>query len=230
MKFERLIPGYFLHRDNRFRATVLVAGHKAWAHLPNSGRLGELLTPHRPIWLAQSTNPNRKTAYDLKLVEYSGVLVSVDARMPNPLFAEALESGLLRTWEFSTVEHEIVLGHSRLDFRLTGEQEVCWVETKSVTLVEAGTAMFPDAPTIRGRKHLRTLEDAVEAGDRAMVVFVVQRPDAVKFIPHYEADPHFADALRSATSVGVEVLAYTCHVSLETITIGDQIPVILISE
>ena len=80
MKFPHLLPGRFLHRDNRFRATVEVAGQESWAHVPNSGRLGELFTPGRPIWLAPAGDPKRKTAYDLKLVEYSSVLVSVDAR------------------------------------------------------------------------------------------------------------------------------------------------------
>jgi sugar fermentation stimulation protein A len=197
--------------------------------------LTELFTPDRPVWLAPAANPNRKTAYDLKLVEYKSVLVSVDARLPNPLFAEALAADRSRSgrhatlpeFAYPTVKREVTYGHSRLDFRLSGPDGVCWVETKSVTLVEDGLALFPDAPTERGRKHLQTLIDIRQSGERAAVVFVVQRPDARRFAPHREADPAFAAALQDAVRAGVEVRAYICQVSLEEITIAKEIQMVL---
>lgn len=225
MQLPKLIRGHFVRRDNRFRATVVVDAHETWAHVPNSGRLGELFTPGRPVWLAPATDPNRKTAYDLKLVEYAGGLVSVDARLPNPLFEEALATGLLPDLAFPIVEREVTRHDSRLDFRLSGPTGVCWVETKSVTLVEDGVALFPDAPTRRGHKHLLELIDAIDSGDRAAVVFVVQRPDARCFAPHHEADPDLADALHQAAEAGVEVRACTCRVTQEELAIVGELPV-----
>jgi len=227
MKFPQLIPGRFLNRDNRFRATVEVAGQEAWAHVPNSGRLHELFTPNRPIWLAPAASAKRKTAYDLKLVEYASVLVSVDARSPNPLFAEALAAGRIAGFPYPDVRPEVQYGDSRFDFRLSGPQGTCWVESKSVTLVEDGLAQFPDAPTIRGRKHLRGLRAARLAGDQAAVIFVIQRPDARRFAPYQETDPEFTDALIQAAAAGVAVRAFTCQVSHTEITIAAEIPVTL---
>jgi len=227
MDFPKLIPGRFLHRDNRFRATVQVAGRKALAHVANSGRLTELFIPDRPVWLAPASNPERVTAYDLKLVEYASTLVSVDARLPNPLFAEALRSGILPGFPYPDIRGEVKLGASRLDFRLSGPEGTCWVETKSVTLVEEGIARFPDAPTGRGRRHLRELIEVCQLEDRAAVVFVVQRPDAVSFSPHQEADPEFASVLRQAVHSGVRIQAFTCQVTLESIAIRHEIPIFL---
>jgi len=225
MHFPELLPGRFIQRDNRFRATVEVEDQKAWAHVPNSGRLTELFVPGRPIWVAPAAAPHRKTAYDLKLVEYASVLVSVDARLPNPLFAEALSNEQCPDFPYPTVKPEVGYLDSRLDFKLSGPDGICWIETKSVTLVEDGLALFPDAPTERGRKHLNALIAARYAGDQAAVVFVIQRSDARRFMPHKEADPEFANALAQAAEAGVKLLACTCQVTLQTISIDDEIPV-----
>lgn len=227
MDFPPLVPGVFVRRDNRFRATVEVAGQETWAHVPNSGRLGELFTPGRQIWLSPVADPARKTAYDLRLVDYDDTLVSVDARLPNHLLAEALSAGAISGLEYPEVRREVRWGDSRLDFRLSGPQGACWVETKSVTLVTGGLAQFPDAPTGRGRKHLEELIKIEGTGDRAMVLFVIQRPDAVRFTPYREADPLFAATLERAAAAGVEIRAFTCNVSLKTISITTEIPITL---
>lgn len=220
-----LTVGRFVRRDNRFRAVVEVDGRRVAAHVPTSGRLGELLTPGRELRLAPMPGPHRKTGYDLKLVRYAGVWVSVDARLPNNLFAEAFRAGSLPGFEGYTDLHpEVNLDDSRIDFLLTGPAGRCWVETKSVTLVEAGVARFPDAPTARGRRHLEALARAVGRGDRAAVVFVVQRPDARVFEPHVEADPRFARALCRAERAGVAVWAYGCRVSEDEIALANPIP------
>lgn len=230
MDIPDLVPGTFIQRDNRFRATVTVDGQQTRAFVPNSGRLTDLFTPGRPVWLHPAGSPGRKTDYDLKLVEHEGVLVSVDARLPNPLFEDYLRGrdagfgGRLGTFE---VRREVTRGESRLDFQLQGTREVCWVETKSVTLVEEGTALFPDAPTDRGRRHVAELVDAVREGDSAAVIFVVQRPDAESFSPHREVDPEFAGILGQASEGGVAVRAYTCQVSMSRIAIEREIPCIL---
>ena len=224
---QPLVAARFVRRDNRFRVSVEVDGRPALAHLPNSGRLGELLTPGRELRLAPMPDPRRKTPYDLKLVRYAGVWVSVDARAPNPLFAEAFHAQLLPGFEsYSRLRPEVALEDSRIDFLLTGPAGRLWVETKSVTLVEDGIARFPDAPTERGRRHLGVMVRALERGDQAAVLFVVQRPDARAFGPHTQADPDFARALRRALEAGVSVLACRCCVSEDEIVLDTFIPVV----
>jgi len=231
VRLPSLVAGRFVERDNRFRATVSVAGERVAAHLPNSGRLTELLTADRPCWLACFDTPRRKTRFDLMLVAHDGVLVSVEARPLNYLFAEALTNGWLEPFreyarhERGHVHREVRYGESRLDFRLKGPESVCWVEVKSVTLVESRTARFPDAPTARGTRHIQELSRAVQDGDKAAIVFVVQRGDAQRFAPHDVADAAFGAALREAADAGVGVYAWSCAVSRQTIAVDRQLPV-----
>lgn len=226
MRLPPLVPGRFVRRLNRFRVTVIIEGTMVDAHLPNSGRLTELLTFDRPCWLEPIDSSHRKTGYDLKLVEYADVLVSVDARLPNPLFAEALEKGQLSPFQgYKDFKREVALGDSRVDFRLTMPRSIVWGETKSITLVEEGVALFPDAPTARGTRHVRELTDVVSAKGRAAIVFIIQRPDARRFTAHDRADPSFGEALRYAAQAGVDIYAWTCEVSKQAITIAEQIPV-----
>lgn len=233
MKWPPLVPGVFVRRDNRFRATVrLEDGRLAAAHVPNSGRLRDLFVPGRPVGLHPAARPGRKTPYDLLLVHMPTAWVSVDARLPNALFREALAEGRFSDWlptaKAWRVRPEPASEGGRLDFCLrdprTGQR--VWIETKSVTLVEDGVALFPDAPTARGRRHLNELAQRVAVGDRAAVVFVVQREDASAFAPHPTADPAFAAALRSAARSGVEVYAYTCAVTWTEIRIVRRVPVL----
>jgi sugar fermentation stimulation protein A len=177
------------------------------------------------VWLAPAAASHRKTAYDLRLVDLEGTLVSVDARLPGPLLAEALEAGEIPGFRPLSVQHEVSFGSSRLDLRLQTPEGAHWVEAKSVTLVCSGTALFPDAPTARGRRHLEELIRAVSGGEGGSVFFVVQRPDARRFAPHPEADPSFADPLRSARHAGVAVRAFTCRVSLREVRLGSEITV-----
>lgn len=223
MEFPELIPGKFVRRDNRFRTTLDIDGREVWAHVANSGRLIDLLTPGRRVWVSQAEKPNRKTSYDLRLVDSDDILVSVDARLPNPLFEEYL---LKTPGVFGNpgLRREVRLGDSRLDFRLEGPEGICWVETKSVTFVEDGVARFPDAPTSRGRRHLLTLAEAAQKEVRTAVVFVVQRPDAEFFSPNEDIDPEFADILRQVAAQGVEIRAYKCQVSFVKIFINAEIP------
>ncbi len=225
---QPLIPARFVRRDNRFRATVEVDGQEVWAHVPNSGRLHDLFIPGRPIYLHPAGHSRRKTSYDLQLVRMPRALVSIDARLPNPIFAEAVTEGRLPEFPCHTVQPEVRYGESRLDFRLEGPEEVCWVETKSVTLVDdQGIAYFPDAPTARGSRHLRALLQITRAGCRAAVVFIIQREDAQAFAPAAQVDPEFAQTLDRVAAAGVEVRAYACQVTLQTITLQRAVPVIL---
>ncbi len=217
----------FVFRPNRFSAITVCEGRETLAHVANSGRLTELLHADNRVYLAPVPPGRiRKTAYDLALVEADGVLVSADARLPNPLFQEAVaEHKLPQFVGYSDIRREVAFGESRLDLLLTGDGGSCYVETKSVTLVENGVGLFPDSPTVRGRKHLYSLLSAVRGGHRAAVVFVVQRPDATAFAPNKAADPEFCAALREVGAGGVEAYAYRCAVSLREIVISDELPI-----
>jgi sugar fermentation stimulation protein A len=209
-------------------------GETVWAHLPNSGRLTELLVPGRRVLLqecigAAGRRPVRKTQYDLSLVALDGRWVSVDARLPNGLVAEALaERRMEPLLDYSSIRREVAFGRSRFDFLLEAPQRrPCLVEVKSVTLVLDGLGCFPDAVTQRGRRHLLELAAARREGHRAVVLFVVQRDDAVGMRPHDESDPDFGQALRSAAAEGVEIYAYACQVEPHAVEITRPLPVYL---
>ena len=223
-----LVAGTFIQRDNRFRATVEVRGQPVWAHVPNSGRLEELLAPGRPVLLRQADLPHRKTEYDLLLVRAGQILVSADARLPNKLVHEAIVASQMPEFiGYKTIHQEVPFGDSRLDFVLEDDEQRCFIEVKSVTLVCEGTALFPDAPTQRGRRHVDELTRALHQKERAAIVFVVQRDDAAIFAPNDEADPAFGQALRKAAKAGLEVYAYLCRVSPNEIALDRPIPVVL---
>lgn len=225
MQLPELIPAEFVRRDNRFRATVAINGTEVAAHVPNSGRLTDLFVAGQVVWVAPAKGEGRKTAFDLKLVDLEGQLVSVDARLPNSLFAEAVLAELFGEIRAVAIEEEVYYGRSRLDFCITTRTNKHWIETKSVTLVEEGIALFPDAPTARGRRHLEELKDIAQSGGRAMLVFVIQRSDAAAFAPHSQVDPGFLKALCHAHRAGVDIRAFTCAVSLTHITINREVAV-----
>lgn len=229
MKFPELIPGTFIKRDNRFSAAVRLETDSATAaYVPTTGRLTGALRPGCRIWLEQSQVPKRRTPYTLVLTELEhGGLCSVNAIMANWLFYEAVAAGRLAAFPYDQIEKEVPHGRSRLDFRLSQGEDICWVEVKSVTYVEDGVGMFPDAPTSRGRRHLSALTSLITAGDRASAVFIAQRGDAQQFTPFEAVDPAFAEALRMAQQVGVEIHAYRCAVNLEGIEIVGEMPVFL---
>lgn len=224
MRYGEILPAVFLSRPNRFIAHVLVEGEEVVCHVKNTGRCRELLRPEARVWLEKGTNPKRKTAYDLVAVEKGRRLVNMDAQAPNKIFGEwalRLEAGI------RSVRPEVAFEDSRLDFLLETEQGRHYVEVKGVTLEEGGHVFFPDAPTERGVRHLHTLMRAVEQGHRATVFFVVQMADVLDFSPNDSTDPAFGQALRQAAAAGVQVLAFTCQVTPEEVTMDHQIPVIL---
>ena len=236
-------PATFLERPNRFRVVARLHenGEIVQVHCPNPGRLGELLLPGAVVHVSPASSTGstrgRKTSHDLRFVEHPqhGQLISLDTRLPNALFAEGIRTGFfepfadcvnMRTEVALPGEHTGV--HSRIDFRLQiGVGTPCWVEVKSVTLVEDGCALFPDAPTARGRRHVDELAERVAGGERAAVVFIVQRPDAAQLRPQWATDPEFAEALTRAHAAGVEVYAYTCALSLRNICLREPIPVVI---
>lgn len=199
-------------------------------HLPNSGRMKELLVRDAPALASLDGSPGRKTDGTLLLVRYNGRWVSVDARMPNQLFERCLEERCLPPFDgYDRWRAEASWGKGRIDFLLTagdGSRPPLLVETKSCNLVEDGLALFPDAPTERGARHVRELAAAVRDGYRAAVVWFVQRDDATRLAPYRDADPAFADAVADARAAGVELYAYRCRVTPAGIEVLDEIPVV----
>ena len=224
---EDLVRAKFVCRVNRFLALVSLYGKETGVHVANSGRLRELFVPGAEVWLKPATASGRKTAYDLALVLADGELVSADARLPNSLVAEAVAAGSL-DWLGGTakVTREATFGESRFDLLLENESGRRYIEVKSCTLVENGVGLFPDSPTTRGAKHLKTLAEAVAAGHRASVIFVVQRSDAHAFATNDDADPDFTATFQEAVGHGVEAYAYNCRISPQEVVLDRQLPII----
>jgi sugar fermentation stimulation protein A len=221
---SRLIEAKLLERPNRFLGVVDIDGREELCFIPNPGRMHELMVANARVYLLEKRGEHRKTRYDMVLVDYGGVMVGVDSRLPNTLLAEALNAGRLNEFRGYTVEKtEPVFHDSRLDLVLSDGQKQVMVETKSCTLVEDGVALFPDAPTKRGARHMRTLVKALETG-RSAAAFVIQRGDASEFRPNDGTDPEFGEALRRAASMGVETYAYVSDVSLRGVEIREKIP------
>ncbi len=214
-----LVCGLFLRRVNRFVAEVEVAGQAEQVHVANSGRLAQLLVRGNRVILAERRSPTRRTSWDLIMaaLPYGAEprWSLVDSRLPMRVFSRSLqEARLPEFWGLTRMRREVSAGASRFDYQLgrNSGPEVCWVEVKSVTLTVSASwgpeARFPDAPTERGRRHLRDLCALAAKGDRCAVVFAVCRPDAVSLSANAEVDPAFARALWDAALAGVEIYAY----------------------
>lgn len=218
--------GTFVRRENRFACLVKLGRRTETVYLANSGRLETVLLPGRTVFLAERESPSRTTKYDLVVAALDGMFVSVDDRVPAELVNDALIRGALPPFvQYSTIRREVARGRSRLDFLLSSRVSECFLEVKSITLVQKGVARFPDAPTLRGRQHLQALTWAKKEGYHAAVVFVIQREDAASFSPNDEIDADFGQSLRLAQRAGVGVHAYKCRVTPTEIELTGQVPV-----
>ena len=226
MRYASIIPGRFLSRPNRFIALVETDAGIQTVHVKNTGRCRELLVPGASVYLEQSANPRRKTAFDLIAVDKGGLLINMDAQAPNRVFAEWAGAGNFLP-DCTALRREYVYGDSRLDFCLETPGGLHLVEVKGVTLEEGGAARFPDAPTERGVRHIQELRRAVEAGLGATLFFVVQMEGMRSVAPNDETHPAFGEALREAAAHGVRVLAYDCAVTPESLTLRAPVPVLL---
>jgi sugar fermentation stimulation protein A len=185
-------------------------GQEVEAHLADPGRLKELLYPGVAGWVVPASGPKRKTSYDFKAVDHGGTIVSVDTRVPNKYVKKLLESNYLFPFAFDTIKPEFKFGEkSRIDFMATRGKEKYLIEVKSVTLVEGGIALFPDAPTVRGTRHVHELIGSRKSGYIPVIVLVIQRDDATSFKPHARMDPDFAAAFDDARECNMEIKAFT---------------------
>lgn len=225
MIYSNMLPGIFLARPNRFIAHVLINGQEEVVHVKNTGRCRELLPVGAKVWCQKSDNPARKTMYDLITVQKGTRLINMDSQAPNIAAKEWLLSGGLG--EISQLRPETVHGDSRFDFSFEKDGIPCFLEVKGVTLENDGVCAFPDAPTQRGAKHLRGLQQAMAEGCGGYVLFVIQMPDVKYLRPNDATDPAFGQALREAAAAGVQVLAVDCTVTENSMVIGKPVEVLL---
>jgi sugar fermentation stimulation protein A len=223
-----LVPGRFVRRPNRFLTIVELDGVEVEAHLPDPGRLQELLVPGCRVWVRHVSDRTRRTSYTLTLAETpTQEIVSLVTTFPNEMVAEALVAGRIRElapWKIR--KREFSWGKSRFDFLLgRNAARRMLLEVKSVTLVEGDRALFPDAVTARGARHVRELATATTEGFETGVLFVVQRRDAASVTAARAIDPHFADSLAAARRAGVQLMGYRCTVSTSEAVLTDPIPV-----
>lgn len=221
-----LIEASFVTRPNQLIVEARVGQRIVRAHMADRGRLLDLLTPGARLLLAPRDELGRKTAFQVVGVYAGDELVSLDTQLPNRLVTAALQAGALPQFaRYARVQREVAVGAHRLDFRLGDGLATCLLEVKSVGKVEGGLALFPDAPTERGRSHVDLLATIARSGQRCAVLFIVQRHRARGLAPDDAIDPDFARALRNALRSGVEVYANLCPLTPDGLTLGPPVPV-----
>ena len=218
-----MVKGKFLARPNRFIAHIEIDGKTEICHVKNTGRCKELLPPGATVWCERSQNPARKTAFDLICVQKGNRLINMDSQAPNAAVKEWLLGGGLGNIE--NLKPESTFGNSRFDFSFVKDGKPCFLEVKGVTLENDGVCAFPDAPTVRGAKHLQELTELVKEGYGAYVLFVIQMEDVKHLHPNDATDPDFGKALRQAAKAGVQILAMDCKVTPNTMTLNKPVEI-----
>ncbi len=231
MKYSKVIRAEFINRPNRFIAQVTIDGNTEIVHVKNTGRCKELLVPHCTVYLSESQNPARKTKYDLiAAVKERGslpaLLINLDSQIPNDTAYEWLKNGGLFSKE-AVIRREVKFSNSRFDFYIEDKGKKIFLEVKGVTQEHSGTALFPDAPTERGVKHIEELIKCTKEGYKAYILFVIQMKGVHELRPNDETHKAFGDALRKAHKAGVKILAMDCAVTPDSMVIDKEVPVIL---
>ena len=224
---EKLVHGTLINRYKRFLANIeLDDGTVVVAHCTNSGSMTSCLENGAEVYLTPVSDPKRKTRFTWEMIKINGNWVGINTGNPNRLAFEAISAGTIPGLEgYKNVKREVKYGDSRFDVFAENESEKCFIEVKNVTLKEGKYALFPDAVTTRGQKHLKTLMEVKAAGIRAVMLYIVQRTDVEIFAPAKEIDPDYAKALKSAVNKGVEVIVMQAKVTPETIVFVKSIPV-----
>lgn len=224
MRYPNVISGTFIERPNRFIAYAEIGGKRERCHVKNTGRCRELLIPGAKAVFAASDNPGRSTAYDLIGVYKGGMLVNIDSQAPNKAVAESI-CRIPGFEHADEVRSEYRYGNSRIDIFAKSGSARKLMEVKGVTLEKGGTALFPDAPTERGLKHVKELRASLEEGYEAYILFLIQMAGPAAFSPNYEMHEEFALEVEAAHEAGVKVLAYDCEVSEDSISLGSPVEV-----
>lgn len=229
IQYQQVVEGVFLHRPNRFLAQVLIDGKEEMVHVKNTGRCKELLRRNCKVWLSKSDQMQRKTKYDLIAVEIQKAdskpkLVNVDSQIPNAAAVEWLQNSRLFS-EKAVIKREVCYGSSRFDCYVEDGERKALIEVKGVTLERDGIALFPDAPTERGVKHVRELMQCLNDGYEAYILFVIQMKGVIAFRPNDETHRAFGQALREAQQAGVQVLAIDCVVTNDSLYLDAPVPI-----
>ncbi len=232
MQYTRTVEGRFLKRPNRFIALVEIGGTEETVHVKNTGRCAELLVPGARVVLEQAApGAPRRTAYSLVAVYKGELLINMDSQAPNRVVLEAALSGQLNSVAgepLAAVRPEMRFGGSRFDLYWETVNGVkAFMEVKGVTLEKDGIVRFPDAPTARGTRHVLEMVEAVKAGYRGYLLFLIQMNGVSRFEPNAVMDPAFAQALRVAAGSGVQVLAYDTWVTPDSMVMGKPVEVVL---
>jgi sugar fermentation stimulation protein A len=228
VRWPPLISGTLISRYKRFLADVqLDSGEIVTAHCPNSGAMTGCSEPGRKVFISFHDDPRRKLKYTWQLIDMPTSLVGVNTMIPNRLVAQSVKQGLIRDLlDYNNIFSEIKVGNnSRIDLLLENSpKDRCYVEVKNCTLVEKKQALFPDAVTTRGKKHLVELQALVTQGHRCVMFYLIQRMDAQHFSPADEIDPGYGKELRKAVTNGVEILVYDVRIDYEQIKIHQKVP------
>ncbi len=224
---QALVHGKLIKRYKRFLADVLLDdGTEVIAHCTNSGSMKSCIETGADVYLSPVNDIKRKTRYTWEMIMINGDWVGINTTVPNKIAHDALVAGVIPGFENVTaVAREVVFGDSRFDLFAECRDEKCYIEVKNVTLKQGHYALFPDAVTLRGQKHLRTLVEVKKAGMRSVMLYIVQRTDVEVFAPAAEIDPVYADLLKAAVKEGIEVIALQARVSPLKIEIIKQLPV-----
>lgn len=231
MRYKNIVRGIFLERPNRFIAQVKIDKEIHTVHVKNTGRCKEILNSGCTVYLACSDNPSRKTKYDLIAAEKQrenlpSLLINIDSQIPNSAAEELLRKGTLFSPD-AVIKREVTFKKSRFDFYIEDGKRKIFLEVKGVTQETDGKALFPDAPTQRGVKHIEELIAAQEEGFEAYILFVIQMKGISSFSPNYETHKAFGDALKKAQKAGVKILAKDCIVTPDSMVIDSDVEVIL---
>ena len=223
-----LVRARLIERYKRFLSDhELESGEIVTAHCANPGGMIGLKQPGMETWLMPASNPNRKLAWDWQLAKADGGLVGIHTGHPNGLVAEAIAARQIpEVAGYAGLRREVKYGvNSRIDILLEDpNRPPCYLEIKNCHLRRGELAEFPDAVTARGAKHMGELAAMAEAGNRAIVMYVVQRMDCPAFALADDIDPGYAAALKDAIGRGVEALAYSCRLNTDEIVLDKAMP------
>lgn len=220
--------GILVKRYKRFLADIQLEDEQILTvHCPNSGSMKGCSTPGSRVVISQSANPKRKYPWTLEMIRENGVWIGVNTSLTNKIVREGIENSTIDDFGIiESIQPEVkVSEQSRLDFLLRTERGKVYVEVKNCSLAENGAALFPDAVTKRGAKHLLELERLRAQGNQAAVLFCVQRSDAEYFVPAEKIDPEYAKILYSVHAKDVKVLAYQADVQPESVTLAKKLKV-----
>lgn len=227
MKFDKpLTHGRLIQRYKRFLADVkLDDGKKTTAHCTNSGSMKSCLEEDAEVYMTPVDDPNRKTKYTWEMIKINGSWVGINTNVPNRLAYEALKNGEIKKLSgYDKVKREVTFENSRFDIYAENSKEQLFLEVKNVTLKDGNYALFPDAITKRGKKHLESLIRVKEQGIRAAMLYVIQRTDVEIFSPAWNIDPEYAKTLKKAYDKGVEIIPVQAKVTPEEIYISKELP------